>query len=231
MNTLNGLVRQKDRILLQLLENKLQLEDRVAAVERENYKILKRKGKMDEQLTYLLQHISDQSKETEKLLTEKQTLQNDLNDLKKFFHETKEELEKFRLQEVKYERVCQQLQGVQEELQQEQDTSQQSYDKNRLHPNKLRKSYDKNRTHQAMEALRQKQNTSQYMYNMCGYCIVAVVFSLVAIIFTFSYCLEDEVNHNIKQCTRAVLDIATDYVQTLVQPRGRGSSIGGHHCQ
>ena len=50
-----------------------------------------------------------------------------------------------------------------------------------------------------------------------AYCfIIAVVLIFAAVIVTFSYCLEDEVNHNIKQCTRTAINIAVEYVDYYI---------------
>lgn len=187
INKLTGLLEKKDEALkgtIPLLENKL------AKAQKKNYEAIKESGRLMEQLTYLLKYNSDASKQIEELLADKQALQCNLNGVEYLLHEAEAKSRESNALEANYETVCQQLEDIKEELGQEQNTSRHMYN---MSQDQIRKT---ERVHK------------------CGYCfIIAVVLIFAAVIITFSYCLEDKLNYNIKQCTRTVLNTALEYIE------------------
>lgn len=75
------------------------------------------------------------------------------------------------------------------------------------------------------EVVKELEKTSRHMHSMfqdqiwrdkvinqsalCFTAVIVVVFGIIIILF--AYCLEDKVNHNVKQCTRTVMNIAVEF--------------------
>ena len=161
---------------------------RIAKAQKKNYEDIKEKEQLTEQLSVSCKNISGMTEQIEKLLTKQQTMEQDLHEMENFRKEADADLQEFDMLEAKYENMCQQVQDVMKELRQEKNIALLMYN---------------------MSEDQRIKTEARHRYAYCF--IIAVVLIFAVVICVFSYCLEDEANHNIKQCTQTAINIAVEY--------------------
>lgn len=178
--------------LKRLLEEKEEalrkLENKVAVVEKRKHELVQEEGELHKRIACLHIQNSEQSMQIQQILAEKTTLQCNLNMVVGFLRESEDESKQLHALEEKYASACEKHEEILTELGHEQNTSRHMY---------------------SMFQDQIRRNRVITLSTLCFAAVVVLVFATVIILF--AYCLEDTVNHNTRQCTRTVLNIATEY--------------------
>lgn len=178
---LNMLLEEKEKALQKL-------EKKAAAAEKRTYELVQEKGELYERFACLHIQNSEQSIEIQQLLAEKDTLQCNLNEVVGFLRESEDDCKELHALEKIYETACKNHEEVLEELRHEENTSRHMY---------------------SMFQDQMRRNKRIIRSALCFIAVVVIIFG--AVIILFAYCLEDTINHNIKQCTRTVINIAAEF--------------------
>lgn len=165
-----------------------ELKSKLAKIERQKYEEVIKGKNLEAKVQFLENVNSDLSHAIKELLTDKNVLLLDLQQMQNLYRETDERSKKCDDVKAKYDAMRKELQDVTDKLNQEQDTS--------LH----------------MYNMFQNERRRHLMYRCCGYCLILVVVILFAIvIIAFGYCLEDSANRNVKQCIQRVVSNIIEY--------------------